>query len=112
MKTTILSLNVDKSMSFARFQARIESSLNNFTDGVIRTKQFEEIIKNENVRVVNYNTGKEILNIDGYVWRISEHVYAKFVSSKKKKEEAPEEPKGPTTEELLTEIRDLLSEKK
>lgn len=43
MKTTILSLNVDKSMSFARFQARIESSLNNFTDGVIRTKQFEEM---------------------------------------------------------------------
>ena len=28
-----------------------------------------------------------------------------------KKEEAPEEPKGPTTEELLTEIRDLLKEK-
>lgn len=32
----------------------------------------------------------------------------------KKKEEAPEpeEPKGPTTEELLTEIRDLLKEQK
>jgi len=31
----------------------------------------------------------------------------------KKKEEAPapEEPKGPTSEELLTEIRDLLKEK-
>ena len=28
-----------------------------------------------------------------------------------KKEEAPEEPKGPTAEELLTEIRDLLKEK-
>ena len=28
-----------------------------------------------------------------------------------KKQEAPEEPKGPTTEELLTEIRDLLKEK-
>ena len=28
-----------------------------------------------------------------------------------KKEEQPEEPKGPTTEELLTEIRDLLKEK-
>ncbi len=30
----------------------------------------------------------------------------------KKQEEAPEEPKGPTTEELLTEIRDLLKEQK
>lgn len=29
---------------------------------------------------------KEILNPDGYVWRISEHVYSKFVSSKKKHE--------------------------
>ena len=28
----------------------------------------------------------EIFNIDGYVWRISEHVYSKFVSSKKKRE--------------------------
>ena len=28
----------------------------------------------------------EILNLDGYVWRISEHVYSKFVSSKKKRE--------------------------
>ena len=28
----------------------------------------------------------EILNVDGYVWRISEHVYSKFVSSKKKRE--------------------------
>ena len=30
---------------------------------------------------------------------------------KKKEEAAPEEPKGPTSEELLTEIRDLLKEK-
>ncbi len=28
----------------------------------------------------------EIVNLDGYVWRISEHVYSKFVSSKKKRE--------------------------
>ena len=28
----------------------------------------------------------EIFNLDGYVWRISEHVYSKFVSSKKKME--------------------------
>ena len=26
----------------------------------------------------------EIFNIEGYIWRISEHVYAKYVSSKKK----------------------------
>ena len=31
-------------------------------------------------------SSKEILNLDGYVWRISEHVYSKFVSSKKKRE--------------------------
>ena len=31
-------------------------------------------------------SAKEIYNIDGYVWRISEHVYSKFVSSKKKSE--------------------------
>jgi large conductance mechanosensitive channel len=30
---------------------------------------------------------------------------------KKKEEPAPEEPKGPTQEELLTEIRDLLKKK-
>lgn len=29
-------------------------------------------------------SAKEILNTDGYVWRISEHVYSKFVASKKK----------------------------
>lgn len=31
-------------------------------------------------------SAKQILNPDGYVWRISEHVYSKFVSSKKKHE--------------------------
>ena len=31
-------------------------------------------------------SAKEIVNIEGYVWRISEHVYSKFVSSKKKRE--------------------------
>lgn len=29
---------------------------------------------------------EEIVNIEGYIWRISEHVYAKYVSSKKKHE--------------------------
>ena len=28
----------------------------------------------------------EIVNIEGYIWRISEHTYSKFVSSKKKHE--------------------------
>ena len=38
---------------------------------------------------------------------------AKMTEKKKKEEEAaPEEPAGPTSEELLTEIRDLLKEKK
>jgi len=31
-------------------------------------------------------SAKEIYNTDGYIWRISEHVYSKFVSSKKKHE--------------------------
>lgn len=29
-------------------------------------------------------SAKEIINIDGYIWRISEHVYSKFVASNKK----------------------------
>ena len=35
---------------------------------------------------LSLRSAKEIVNLDGYVWRISEHVYAKFVSSKKKRE--------------------------
>ena len=31
-------------------------------------------------------SANEILNLDGYVWRISEYVYSRFVSSKKKRE--------------------------
>ena len=31
-------------------------------------------------------SSSEIYNIDGYVWRISQHVYSKFVSSRKKRE--------------------------
>jgi RNA polymerase sigma factor (sigma-70 family) len=34
---------------------------------------------------LSFLSAKEIINTDGYVWRISEHVYAKFVSSKKKR---------------------------
>lgn len=29
---------------------------------------------------------KEIINIEGYIWRISEHTYSKYVSYKKKHE--------------------------
>ena len=32
MKTKVLSLNVDKSMSYSRFQTRLESSINSFSD--------------------------------------------------------------------------------
>lgn len=42
MRTKVLSLNVDKSMSFTRFQARIESSINNYTDDCV-FQQFEDI---------------------------------------------------------------------
>ena len=42
MRTNVLSLNVDRSMSFSRFQARIESSINNFTDDCV-FQQFEDI---------------------------------------------------------------------
>lgn len=42
MRTKVLSLNVDRSMSFTRFQARIESSINNYTDDCV-FQQFEDI---------------------------------------------------------------------
>ncbi len=42
MRTKVLSLNVDKSMSFTRFQARIESSINNYTDDCV-FQEFEDI---------------------------------------------------------------------
>lgn len=35
---------------------------------------------------LSFLSAQEIYNTDGYVWRISEHVYSKFVSSKKKQE--------------------------
>lgn len=55
--------------------------------------------------------------VDFLLIALSIFIFVKIVTGvrkkfEKKKEEAPEEPKGPTTEELLTEIRDLLSEKK
>lgn len=42
MKTKVLSLNVDKSMSFTRFQARLESSIKPFTDDS-KFFEFEDI---------------------------------------------------------------------
>jgi len=48
------------------------------------------------------------LIIVGFILFLMIKAYNNF---KKKEEPAPEEPKGPTTEELLAEIRDLLKEK-
>lgn len=42
MRTKVLSLNVDRSMSLTRFQARIESCINNYTDDCV-FQQFEDI---------------------------------------------------------------------
>ena len=52
--------------------------------------------------------------VDFLIIAASVFMFIKLLSSLKKKkveEPAPEEPKGPTTEELLTEIRDLLKDK-
>ena len=47
--------------------------------------------------------------VDFVIIALSIFMFVKMINSFKKKEEAkPEEPKGPTSEELLTEIRDLL----
>ncbi len=43
MKAKLLSLNVDKSMSFSRFQARLVSSLKSYTGEDLVTEQFEDI---------------------------------------------------------------------
>ena len=43
MKAKLLSLNVDKSMSFSRFQARLVSSLKAYTDDNLVTEQFDDI---------------------------------------------------------------------
>lgn len=42
MKTKVLSLNVDKSMSYSRFQTRLESSINSFSD-YSQFVEFEDI---------------------------------------------------------------------
>ncbi len=43
MKAKVLSLNIDKSMSFARFQARIASSLKSYAEEIVDVQQFEDI---------------------------------------------------------------------
>ncbi len=57
--------------------------------------------------------GNFIQNIINFlIIALSIFFVVKLISKTKKKEEAPEPPKGPTQEELLTEIRDLLKEGK
>lgn len=52
--------------------------------------------------------------VDFLLIAVSVFVFVKIMNKAKKKEEPapPPAPKGPTTEELLSEIRDLLAEKK
>ena len=51
--------------------------------------------------------------VDFLIIAISVFLFIQLIGMFKKKEEPkPEEPKGPTTEELLAEIRDLLKENK
>lgn len=67
------------------------------------------------------NYGQFLQNIiDFFIIAFSIFMFVKLIATARKKferkaeaiEEAKEEPKGPTTEELLTEIRDLLRENK
>lgn len=51
--------------------------------------------------------------VDFVIIAFSIFLFVKLINKFKRKEEPkPEEPKGPSTEELLTEIRDLLKENK
>ena len=45
MKAKLLSLNIDKSMSFSRFQARLDSSLKAYTGDNLEVEQFDDIRK-------------------------------------------------------------------
>ena len=75
----------------------------------------------ENVAESALNYGMFIQNIiDFFIIAFSIFMFVKIISIARKKferkeeiiEEVKEEPKGPTTEELLSEIRDLLKESK
>ena len=58
MKVRLLSLNIDKSMSFARFQARIESSIKAYADS-LNIQQFEDN-DNQSVDFVEENHQKYV----------------------------------------------------
>ena len=87
----------------------------NFTDLKIVLSEAEmnaagEIVKAESA--ITYGNFLQTV-VDFLLVAISIFVFVRIMNKTKKKEEpAPEPPKGPTTEELLTEIRDLLAEKK
>ncbi len=74
----------------------------------------------ENVAESALNYGQFLQNIiDFFIIAFSIFMFVKIISIARKKferkeeiEEITEEPKGPTTEELLSEIRDLLKENK
>jgi len=87
----------------------------NFTDLKIVLSEAEmnaagEIVKAESA--ITYGNFLQTV-VDFLLVAISIFVFVRIMNKTKKKEEpAPEPPKGPTTEELLAEIRDLLAEKK
>ncbi|MBQ2692280.1 MAG: large-conductance mechanosensitive channel protein MscL [Clostridia bacterium] len=87
----------------------------NFTDLKIVLSEAEmnaagEIVKAETA--ITYGNFLQTV-VDFLLVAISIFVFVRIMNKTKKKEEpAPEPPKGPTTEELLAEIRDLLAEKK
>ena len=87
----------------------------NFTDLKIVLSEAEmnaagEIVKAESA--ITYGNFLQTV-VDFLLVAISIFVFVRIMNKSKKKEEpAPEPPKGPTTEELLAEIRDLLAEKK
>ncbi|MBQ1270741.1 MAG: large-conductance mechanosensitive channel protein MscL [Clostridia bacterium] len=87
----------------------------NFTDLKIVLSEAEmnaagEIVKAESA--ITYGNFLQTV-VDFLLIAISIFVFVRIMNKTKKKEEpAPEPPKGPTTEELLAEIRDLLAEKK
>lgn len=67
----------------------------------------------EEVPALMLNYGMFIQNIvDFFIIALSIFVALRFIMKfKKKEEEAPAAPAGPTTDELLTQIRDILKEK-
>ena len=85
----------------------------NFTDLKIVLSPAEysaagEVIKAESA--ITYGSFLQTV-VDFLLISLSIFLFVKLMNSRKKKPEPqPEAPKGPTTEELLTEIRDLLQD--